>query len=233
MAGRFDVDCHLIRPHNDGVPKKSKLQTGQPYGTFKQSDPHPFFPNRFFSGYKKNHRGRLAHEEWATIETLQRKKADLLRRNLEAQYKARGGPSCKLRLQTGLPKGSFKYLDAHPSIPDRFFLGYRKGFENSERWASSARLKDTARKSDELKWERRKNMKKAKPEHRPIINCLYDYRDRLNCILGAGLFHLDHSIPITKGGQHHPANLQVVPAKWNSSKNNKHSKRWEVPYEKE
>jgi hypothetical protein len=34
-------------------------------------------------------------------------------------------------------------------------------------------------------------------------------------------WHVDHIVPLTKGGLHKPTNLQVVPGSWNLSKHNK------------
>jgi hypothetical protein len=34
-------------------------------------------------------------------------------------------------------------------------------------------------------------------------------------------WHVDHIVPLSKGGLHKPTNLQVVPGSWNLSKNNK------------
>jgi hypothetical protein len=213
------------------MAKRVILQTDSIYGTFKMGDPHPFVSGRVFLSYKKNYRGRQYHEEWITPETNTRRKKDQARWWSKRYRVARGEREKKPRLQTGNPVGSFKYRDPHPSIADRFFLGYRKGTEKTERWASSSQLQATARISDQLKRERRKGMAKANPTHASLIDCIYDYRDRLNSIFGQGTFHVDHLIPVTKGGKHEPCNLQVVPAKWNMSKSNRHAKIWMTPYE--
>ena len=34
-------------------------------------------------------------------------------------------------------------------------------------------------------------------------------------------WHVDHIVPLTKGGLHKPTNLQVVPGSWNESKGNR------------
>jgi hypothetical protein len=41
-------------------------------------------------------------------------------------------------------------------------------------------------------------------------------------------WHVDHIIPVSKGGLTTADNLQVVPAKWNRSKSNKHTQRFWV-----
>lgn len=41
-----------------------------------------------------------------------------------------------------------------------------------------------------------------------------------------GLWHVDHIVPVSKGGDSRPHNLQVVPATWNRQKSNVHAKRF-------
>lgn len=43
-----------------------------------------------------------------------------------------------------------------------------------------------------------------------------------------GNWHVDHVVPVSKGGTSQPENLQVVPASWNRKKSNKHSE-WFFP----
>jgi hypothetical protein len=58
-----------------------------------------------------------------------------------------------------------------------------------------------------------------------IIETIYLQRIRLEKRLGIP-FHVDHVIPISKGGLHIPSNLQVLPAKLNLKKNSKNSLKW-------
>lgn len=41
-----------------------------------------------------------------------------------------------------------------------------------------------------------------------------------------GVWHVDHIVPISKGGLSTHDNLQVVPASWNRKKSNKHTERF-------
>jgi 5-methylcytosine-specific restriction endonuclease McrA len=51
-----------------------------------------------------------------------------------------------------------------------------------------------------------------------LIQLFYDHRDRLNQAAGFIRYHVDHIIPLAKGGQHHPRNLQVISANDNVRK---------------
>lgn len=47
------------------------------------------------------------------------------------------------------------------------------------------------------------------------INQIYAERSRLNNDAGYILFHVDHKVPLSKGGLHHPSNLAILKAKEN------------------
>jgi hypothetical protein len=53
-----------------------------------------------------------------------------------------------------------------------------------------------------------------------IISVFYEAAKRVGKCIGIK-FHVDHIIPISKGGIHAPSNLQWVPYKWNISKHNR------------
>lgn len=59
-----------------------------------------------------------------------------------------------------------------------------------------------------------------------IIETIYLQRIRLEKRFGLQ-FHVDHIIPLSKGGLHIPSNLQVLPARLNLKKNSRNSLKWE------
>jgi len=59
-----------------------------------------------------------------------------------------------------------------------------------------------------------------------MIEQYYIYASRLTQKL-KNPFHVDHIIPVSRGGLHTPDNLQVVPAKWNLRKNNRNTEKWQ------
>jgi 5-methylcytosine-specific restriction endonuclease McrA len=56
------------------------------------------------------------------------------------------------------------------------------------------------------------------------IQNIYEERDRRNQAAGFIMYHVDHIIPLAKGGLHHPENLQLVTASENVRKGSKISR---------
>ena len=54
------------------------------------------------------------------------------------------------------------------------------------------------------------------------VSDIYKKRDLLNLEAGGIMFHVDHIIPVSKGGKHHPDNLQILTAFDNLSKGAKY-----------
>jgi 5-methylcytosine-specific restriction endonuclease McrA len=55
-------------------------------------------------------------------------------------------------------------------------------------------------------------------DQKKIIKCFYNQAHRLEKRFGLQ-FHVDHIIPIARGGLHEPKNLQVIPKRINQQKN--------------
>ncbi len=58
-----------------------------------------------------------------------------------------------------------------------------------------------------------------------IIACFYEQANRLENKIGIK-FHIDHIVPLSRGGLHLPTNLQVIPATLNIRKNCHRIFRW-------
>lgn len=58
-------------------------------------------------------------------------------------------------------------------------------------------------------------------EEKRKIEAIYKWRDILNTKHGKAIFHVDHIIPISRGGEHRADNLRVTTAQYNWVKNNK------------
>ena len=91
------------------------------------------------------------------------------------------------------------------------------------RKASIRRRKMTPWKVNELNRRRDTRIKngvsKITDEEKRAIEVVYEARCRISKCTGIA-FHVDHISPISKGGKHHPCNLQILPATWNLRKNN-------------
>ena len=54
-----------------------------------------------------------------------------------------------------------------------------------------------------------------------LILAFYTIRDIKNKAHGRVMYHVDHIIPLSKNGTHHPSNLQLATASWNLRKGKK------------
>jgi hypothetical protein len=72
----------------------------------------------------------------------------------------------------------------------------------------------------------RNGLKALTERQTQLVDQYYAYAARLTKKLNIR-FHVDHTIPLSLGGKHTPDNLQVVPAKWNWSKNNRNTEKWQ------
>ena len=99
------------------------------------------------------------------------------------------------------------------------FKNWKK--ENSERYKLLLRKGSAKRRAT-----KKNNTPDLTHNQKLIIETIYLQRIRLEKRFGIQ-FHVDHVIPISKGGLHIPSNLQVLPAKLNLKKNSKNSLRWE------
>jgi hypothetical protein len=188
--------------------RKLTVGTGSEKGHFKKHDKHPSIDGLVFYGYSKD------NEYWITSEQMKQKDEYCKAKQMEKHNRPK--PS----IQTGEPKGAFKKGHAHPYATDRFFLQYQKKAEgHRELWVSRKALDKSIIRQRDIRYMRRAASKGSlSSEDRRVIEDLYTIRKLRNDAHRATVYHVDHILPLSKGGRHTPSNLQLATALWNMSK---------------
>ena len=202
---------HYTHNLDNMKPKRKKLKTGLPKGSWSYGDEHPTEEGYKFNGYSTYNGKHI--EMWNSEKVRERQR--ILR-----NARSRNGTAV-LVSGTSLPNGFFKRGDKHPAAAGILFWSYHKG---KECWSREKRFSEQLSKAAKSSAERRKLDVDGRGDH-PIINQIYALCSRLTKCTGIK-FNVDHTVPISKGGTHTPDNLQVVPAFWNMSKSNLHCERW-------
>ena len=172
------------------------IQTGSARGTFKDGDPHPSVPDRFFAVYRKFPDGS-PKEEWRSF-----------------------------KAQEALKKRQQAYRDSHKEESKSYSAAYRRDnredlLEKKRAYLQKTLAKHNAR-AKAYKHKKRQEYNKLPKEERKCVVRFYEATQRISKCLGIS-FHVDHIQPMSKGGVHNPTNLQIVPAKWNISKCNRNN----------
>ena len=172
------------------------VQTGSSKGTYKLGDQHPFISDRVFMGYAKHPKGGY-REKWAT-------KAALARFKEKASHYYAVNKTERLSY-------SREYRKLNPNkVKEACHNWYNK---NKAKVNAASKAREAGLLKDY----------KALPENsKAVVRGIYEASQRVSECLGVP-FHVDHIVPISKGGTHSPENLQIVPAKWNLQKGNRHS----------
>jgi hypothetical protein len=172
------------------------IQTGSKRGTYKDGDPHPSVPDRFFAVYRKFPDGS-PKEEWRS-----------------------------LKAQEALRKRQKAYRDSHKEEAKKYGEKYRRDNREDLREKKKAYLQKTLARHNArakaYKHKKRKEYNKLPKEERKCVIRFYEAAQRISKCLGVS-FHVDHIQPMSRGGKHNRTNLQVVPAKWNISKCNRNN----------
>lgn len=198
--------------------RQTALQTGNPRGTYKRNEPHPFIEGLFYYCWIEG------KERWHDIESVQKMNERISRWNKSDKSKK------AMRKYKQSEKGkagmiAYQQTDRYKAYQDY----YKKSGKSAE---AKARYKKTDRgrvKNNVCLSQRRAKekffLKELTQNEKLLLKQFYKWRVRVQKKLGIK-FNVDHIVPLSVGGTHHPSNLQVVPAKWNQSKHNRNSERW-------
>lgn len=194
----------------------------------------------YHRGYREENEERLAEYYKGYYEENKERVREMSRRYQEenkekiAEYKEKNREKESLRRK--------RYYEANKEKEAECQRGYRK--ENKEKIAEREkryREENREKRAETNKKWCRENPEKVRANHarrraklrealdpnanKSIIDSRYEAATYLSDVTGVD-WHVDHTVPISKGGKHHEDNLQVVPQSWNSGKKNYHNDRW-------
>lgn len=178
------------------------LQTGLPDKTFKRGQLHPTIDGRVFSQYTRQ--GNSVYEQWATVDKLNE-----LRVKERARSKGRHNYT---NPQTGSTRGHFSRGDKHPYMDLRFWT-----YSGAIEWWVDDEEQKRQRQIERDRAAKRRSTGGAIHGSKVAVE-LYEFRDILNRIHGSIVFHVDHIMPLSKGGAHSESNLQLATASYNLRK---------------
>ena len=197
---------------------KTSMQTGMPHGTWKAGDKHPTIEGRIFRSYRKRRGG--IEERWITQEM---REAYALSGAISQA--ARFIPNPRPDYQTGSEQGTYKMWEEHPSCDGMFFKQYTTNRSGNlrEYWVNAEKMKECKVYTSiyNARRERHAAMRKMSKGEARQVNAFYKVRNIKNEAHGKVVYHVDHIIPVAKGGSHLPSNLQLATATWNLKKGTK------------
>ena len=181
---------------------KETLQTGLPDRTFKRGHLHPTVAGRVFSQYVRQ--CNSVYESWVTESKLNE-----LRVKERARSKRRHDYT---NPQTGSARGHFARGDKHPDLDLRLwtYSGVIEWWVDNEGWKKQ-------RQMERDKAAQRRSTDGIIHGSKVAVE-LYEFRDILNRIHKSIVFHVDHIVPLSKGGAHSESNLQLATASYNLRK---------------
>ena len=218
------LDKYIIKQGtHKGKINQHALQTGNPKGTFKKGDSHPQVKGLIFCTYRMDGKNI---ERWYTEKDKERKRAT------DKEWR-KANMECLLERQRKYRKTENGKAVQRKYIKSDKGRSYLKKYNKSE---ASKTIKRRYSKSEKGRIHIRNNLAKRRVIKAEASVNLTEYEEgEIKQIYAHAVrvsnklqipFHVDHIVPLSKGGLHHPSNMQICPASWNMSKNNKHTERW-------
>lgn len=112
------------------------------------------------------------------------------------------------------------YINQKEKIKQRSHKWYHSNKERAAERQRNWSKKNPDKHNDVRSMQRARKRKLTPPmteEEKSLIEKFYEHASRLTKLLKIK-HHVDHIIPLAKGGLHHPSNLQVIPASVNLRK---------------
>ena len=228
---------------NKGKLNQALLQTGNEKGTYTRGDKHPLVRGLYCFGYRS---GKNT-ERWTDHKTLQKKikyNQEWLQENKvlhailckkwlaenrehkRVYYKSYSQSEKGIRKRKEWEKRNkeilrFKRKKWELENEEHLFISRKKyREENKDKVRQLKKVSEAKRRANKLKASSKLTFIQEQ-----LIKQYYEHSTRLKNKLGIE-FHVDHIVPLSIGGLHHPSNLQVVPARWNVRKNNTNTNLW-------
>jgi hypothetical protein len=200
---------------NRGKLNQAPLQTGNDKGTYTKGDKHPFIKGFFYSRWwhANNTERWLDKNSFERLKLIERKAKNKYKKTdkgktTEAKYLATEKSDLRIKRYTCSDKGRKRKRENQKK-----FYKTDKGKVNSLKRGAKRRAR------------KKKASTKLTFAEEQLIRQYYNHSVRLKNKLGID-FHVDHIVPLSLGGLHHPSNLQVVPAVWNMRKHNNNTDQW-------
>lgn len=188
-------------------------------------DPHPTDSGKVFLSYHPASRG--GGEYWVTAEQLEERRREI--QEYAARRRAENPEACREREARRRAANAEKIKESQARYRA---ANAGRAKERDARWHATNRERSREIKSAWAKrnpevCRARRTQRRARersathPDHSiEIETVLFQSAERLGGCLGIK-FHIDHIIPLDRGGPHHHANLRILPARLNLIKNNR------------
>jgi hypothetical protein len=205
------------------------LQTGKPRGTFRKGDAHPAVNGLVYMCWESNHTNK---EKWVTLIVLEKEKERRLKYQREFRETGNGKLSDRKYRYSSKGKATitkqqkkYRKTEAYKAVQAKYRRTEKRRkvqekYDKSPKGRISSRNYAVRRRARILE----SNVNLTEYEEGEIKQ-IYAHAVRLSNKLQIP-FDVDHIVPLSVGGIHHPNNLQVVPAAWNRSKGNRNTERW-------
>ena len=217
--------------------QQSKIQTGSNKNNrrFKRGDKHPIESDLYFHRYNSS----TSTETWATAETLKKENEKKVKWYITTDQTAKKRKRYNedeeyrdyIRLLSRESKAKPNNRERANKVEAlrRQRLG-KKHIQAVQKRAMAKKpeyYRELGRKrAREYHYRRDCKTHKLSVEDKEHMRVIYKQARRVNECLQTHVFDVDHITPLNRKGLHEPTNLQLAPASWNRSKQDKNSDLW-------